>query len=156
MRAQGSKSCLFPLRHVNLTAMRISRITFTFTLVALIAWGVWANHCIVSDAFASSGQSSHCHHEDSGHHKTGDHHSGCKDKGCCDPALQSSANNGLGAPTLLVTSPAVPSLAAPQILISSEKIAAPFQATGPPKNFTHLLITLAIAPNAPPASSTYC
>lgn len=130
-------------------------------IAMMVAWLVFANHCIITEAVASppsqTEKSHHCHgHSDDDSkkdsHKSG--HSGCKDEGCCQPALQSS---GGSAQSILPQYAALPVILS-QFLLTSYLVplAEPvpvFAGTGPPGAYDLLISTLSQAPNAPPFTS---
>lgn len=131
-------------------------------LAIVIAWFVFANHCILADAFAapqkSGHQHSHCHGEDGTKGKTQGHHSKCKDNGCCQPALQASFNSGSLSLAPVQYAPVLSfhDLTVSISHISNEVLGSTFEATGPPARSEIHLLGLSLAPNAPPYSSTHC
>lgn len=122
------------------------------TLISVVAFATWANHCILGDVFASSTtqkqQSSHCHGDESP--ESGNHHSECQDQGCCQPAVQASHSIDNDALSFVIASVPAIVVAAfnPPVLIDSSALIR--AATGPPLRLFEALYDLSIAPNAPP------
>lgn len=127
---------------------------YILSTLAILAWGVWANHCIVSDALANSGSPkahTHCHGEGD-EQKSSSHHEKCQDKGCCQPGLQSSQSQSLAAVPLIVIAFHIPFFTVPDFYSFTDNVNSYSQATGPPGRISLLLNSLSLAPNAPPTS----
>lgn len=125
---------------------------YLLSILALLSWGTWANHCIVSDVLANSGAPkahSHCHSE-GGEEKSSSHHEKCQDKGCCQPGLHSSQSQNLAAVPLVLIAAHTPVFTIPDFRPSTQDIHSISRATGPPGKLLLLLNSLSLAPNAPP------
>jgi len=121
-------------------------------LFGLILCLVWANHCIVTRAFASSepNKATHCNH-----HKENEksQKKGCDQNGCCQPGLSSSPAGSLEALIVLDNSLPFPKTFFAEILtlrssLKVEKINT--NSTGPPGELADIISSLSVAQNAPP------
>jgi hypothetical protein len=123
-------------------------------ILSLICAAIWANHCIVSKAFAAPVASSQrhdcCPDEKGGEHKSQD--SGCLESGCCQPGLFSASDNSSGLSADLTFIPVHANISdffeGFSKLESDEVVINP--TTGPPLSLRFLSLDLSLAPNAPP------
>ena len=119
-----------------------------------VAWVVFSNHCILSDAFAvqSTHQNHHCHDEQGS--KKSSHHDSCKDNGCCQPALQSAVDSSQLAQNICFTPALNPVLRQgfEYSYHSTNSFGSVAKATGPPSRSQIHLLGLSLSPNAPPFS----
>jgi hypothetical protein len=135
-------------------------------LLILVAWFLYTNHCILSDAFAlsqsekssteSSGCCPHSKEDNSKEQKEPlNHHSKCKDSGCCQPVFKGDSSLKIGAAELFQADSFFefigPSWTVGALALELKRAYVP-PINSPPLNFSTSIDSLDLAPNAPPVS----
>jgi len=119
-------------------------------------WLATANHCFVVEAFAKPAEPIHhcCPQSGTKPDPSGPHEKN-SDKACCQLFVKdTSAQRDLAVPTAAPTPILLPVISlAFDVALVAEHVSNIFSfALGPPGNLEQVLLSLTLAPNAPPAS----
>lgn len=120
----------------------------------LLSLAVWSNHCMLSEAFASSSSNKSGCHDKSNSKDSKNHHSrsDCSKRGCCQPWLESSVDPLLNSTIVVTTKPLIFSFTFALLNYNqfNLKTFSFVSSADPPMLVYKLLSTLSLAPNAPP------
>jgi len=125
-----------------------------FSITMAVLWLATANHCFVVDAFAKRAQPIHTCCPDSGTKQTpSGPHQRDSDKACCQVFVKdTNGSRDLAAPASALTPILLPILSLVHDIslapASGPRIVP--SALGPPGELKDFLISLTLAPNAPP------
>ena len=121
-----------------------------------IVWFATANHCFVVEAFAkTTGQAHRCCEDKNKKERPAGTHDRTSDKACCQLFVKDTkGKTELAAPVVSLTPILLPVLSLLRdVSLTTEHVSSvsPFP-LGPPGELEQVLLSLTLAPNAPPSA----